>query len=440
MTRYHARWLLPVSAPPIRNGTVVVDRERIAWVGARANAPPGDDVDLGDAVLLPGLVNTHIHLDLAGFEGVLGGLAFPDWIRALVRGLTEALDGDALADASRWSVADQLAHGVTTIGHTGPSAVAFDAMREMGARGVAYLETFGPDPSVVDAAMADLRARVARARREETALVRVGVSPHAPYTVSDALYSAAANFARDESLPVAVHIAESAAESRLVARGEGPFAEQLRARAIAVGVRAPTPVALLDRTGVLACRPLCIHAVEAGADDVRRLADAGASVAHCPRANAWLGHGRAPVAAFTSAGLRVGLGTDSIASNDTVRIIDEARAAADDNLPPAGRLAMATRGGAEALALGDVCGSLRAGLRADLAAFAIGDLAACDRDPARYFIDHCGASPSVLTIIDGVVRARNGRALAADAKLDARMARQRARVRAWADDWRSPRS
>jgi len=119
-----------------------------------------------------------------------------------------------LADSSRWSVADQLEHGVTSIGHTGPGRAAFDALREVGARGVAYIETFGPDPGHVDTSLATLRAVVEAARRDETQLVRIGVSPHAPYSVSDDLYSRVASWARIEALPMAVHIAESAGESQ----------------------------------------------------------------------------------------------------------------------------------------------------------------------------------------------------------------------------------
>src|SRR4051812_35978019 len=125
--RYHARWVLPVGAAPVRDGTVAADGERIAWVGPRASAPAGTDHELGDAILLPGLVNTHIHLDLAAFAGAIGEHRFFPWVRALVRGLSEVATPEMLDDASHWSVADQLAHGVTTIGHTGPGRSAFDA-------------------------------------------------------------------------------------------------------------------------------------------------------------------------------------------------------------------------------------------------------------------------------------------------------------------------
>jgi cytosine/adenosine deaminase-related metal-dependent hydrolase len=416
----------------VRNGTVVVDGDRIHWVGPRAAAPPGSDDELGDAVLMPGLVNTHIHLDLAAFAGALSGEGFFPWIRTLVRGLAEASDDAALADASLWSVADQLTHGVTTMAHTGPGRAPFDAMRSGGARGVAYLEVFGPDPRQAADAIANLRERVTTARRDETALVRIGVSPHAPYSVSDALYAATATYARAEHLPVAVHIAESEDESRLVAGAGGEFAAFLRQRDIDVNPRADSPVALLERTGVLATRPLCIHAVRVDAADVRRIADAGASVAHCPLANAWFAHGSAPVAALRDAGVAVGLGTDSLASNDDVRLLAEARAAADGALTFAERLHMATQGGADALGIGAHVGMLVPGRQADLAAFAIDDIAECDSDPSRYVIERCADAPALLTVVAGTVRARRGDIPGANHGVAERMATHVARVRDWA--------
>jgi 5-methylthioadenosine/S-adenosylhomocysteine deaminase len=438
--RYHARWVIPVGAEPVRDGTVAVDGERIAWVGPRAFAPAGTDEDLGDAILLPGLVNTHIHLDLAAFSGVLGGLGFFAWVRALVRGLGEVASDEMLTDSSRWSVADQLAHGVTAIGHTGPGRAAFDALREMGARGVAYLEVFGPDPAQCETSFAALCALANDTRRAETPLVRVGVSPHAPYSVSDALYARVGAWARDEKLPVAVHIAESVAESRLVTTGEGEFADMLRARGILVEPRAPSPIALLERTGVLATKPLCIHAVHVDEADVGRMTSAGATVAHCPRANAWLGHGRAPLRTLRRGNKPVGLGTDSIASNDAVRLLAEARDAADPTLTPWQRLALATHGGARAIGIETIAGTLIPGRSADLAAFAVDDRRACDEDPTRFLIEQCAMSPAMLTVVAGAVRARNGRALGLDDAVVARMDAHRARVRAWASNWREPDS
>jgi 5-methylthioadenosine/S-adenosylhomocysteine deaminase len=429
--RYHARWVLPVSSAPLRDATVCVDGDTIAWVGSRPDAPPGEDVDLGEAILTPGLVNAHVHLDLSAFAGVIPRSSFFTWVRSLVAGVSDASDEHALRDVSRWTIAEQLAHGVTTVAHTGPGTHAFEALLELGTRGIAFVEVFGPDPHASDAAMGVLQTLVDAARQRESALVHIGVSPHAPYSVSDILYRKVAEYAGLEELPVAVHIAESADEMRLVHDGTGDFSEFLRGRGIEVNPRAASPIALLESTGVLRSRPLCVHAIHANDADVQLLADAGASVAHCPRANAWLRHDTAPVRAFVASGIAVGLGTDSAASNDGLRMLAEARVAAGD-LSPAERIELATLGGARALQLGNV-GALRSGYQADIAAFPIGDGAACDADPARYLLDYCVDVPAALTMVAGQVRARGGVVDGVGGDLLTRMQQHRARACLWRD-------
>jgi len=226
MTRYHARWVLPISAPPVRDGTVVEQGGRIIFVGSRADAPSSEhDVDLGDVLLMPGLVNAHCHLELTAMRGFLDGLAFREWILRLTHARRAVLTPESLLDASRLGVEEGLRAGITTFADTGDSGTGFDAMLERGVRGICYREVFGPEPAQCDGAISDLRAKVLAMRARETATVRVGVSPHAPYTVSDALFRATALLARELSMPLAVHIAESALESELVVHGAGAFAD-----------------------------------------------------------------------------------------------------------------------------------------------------------------------------------------------------------------------
>jgi cytosine/adenosine deaminase-related metal-dependent hydrolase len=381
MIRYHAQWIVPIAAAPIASGTVAVDGERIAYVGSAAGAPPGEDVDLGNVILLPGLVNAHCHLELTAMRGFLEGLDFGDWILRLATAKRAVLTSlDMLRDAARLGIAEGLRAGVTTYADTCHSGAAVDALRDCGVRGIMYQEVFGPDPAQCDASMAELRDQVAAARTQETPLVHVGISPHAPYTVSDRLYKAAARLALDERLPMALHIAEAEVESLLVAHARGRFADGLRARGITVRRRAQSPVALLERLGVLEARPLLIHCVRLAKRDVERIARSGSAVAHCPTANAKLGHGIAPIRELLDAGVRVGLGSDSVASNNRMDLLEEARLAAlvqrarlarHDALTTGEALKLATLGGAMALGLGDRVGSLEVGKDADLAAFSL---------------------------------------------------------------------
>jgi cytosine/adenosine deaminase-related metal-dependent hydrolase len=382
MIRYHARWVVPITARPVAGGTVAVDGERIAYVGPRDSAPPGgEDVDLGNVLLMPGLVNTHCHLELTAMRGFLEGLDFGDWILRLATAKRAVLTSLAMfVDAARLGIAEGLRAGVTTYGDTCHSGAVIDALHDCGVRGIMYQEVFGPDPAQCEASMAELREQVAAARALETPLVRVGISPHAPYTVSNELYEAATRFALDERLPMALHIAEAEVESLLVEKGRGPFADGLRARGITVRRRAKSPIALLDRLGVLEARPLLIHCVRLAAGDVERIARSGSAVAHCPAANAKLGHGIAPVRELLDAGVRVGLGSDSVASNNRMDLLEDARLAAllqsarlarHDAMTTTEALMLATLGGAVALGLGDRVGSLEVGKDADLAAFSL---------------------------------------------------------------------
>ncbi|HSJ62874.1 MAG TPA: amidohydrolase family protein [Gemmatimonadaceae bacterium] len=440
MRRYHAAWVLPITAPPIRGGTVAIQGSRIAYVGTRNGAPPGDDVELGDVVLMPGLVNAHTHLELTVLRGMLEGLEFPDWIINLQRAKVEVLDRDRLLDSARAGIAEGVRAGVTCYADTCDSGVALAAMREAGVRGVMYQEVFGPEPERADAATDELLARLQGHRAVADDLRTLGVSPHAPYTVSDRLFSRVAELARSRDLPVAVHIAESREEHEFVRGATGRFADAWRRRGIAVSSRARSPIALLERLGVLGRRTLAIHCVQADPEDVAALASSDTAVAHCPISNAKLGHGIAPLVRMLGAGLRVGLGTDSMASNNRMHLLEEARSAVLMQHVATGSpcamsardaLALATVGGARALGLAERVGSLEPGKDADLAAFPLGDAAAAaEHDPEATAVWALGDAAAVLVVVAGAELVGPSRPAGRDAALDERL---RVAARALAD-------
>jgi 5-methylthioadenosine/S-adenosylhomocysteine deaminase len=421
-TLYLARWVLPVATPPVLDGGVLVGGDGIiAAVGPREalDCPPETEtVDLGECLLLPGLVNVHAHPELAMYRGALEDLPFRDWILRLVGSKRAALQDEDHRDAALWTAVEAIRAGMTTLAATESSAAALYALRESGLRGVVYQEVFGPDPAQVNASMAELEARLDELLPLETELVRVGISPHAPYTVSDDLYRAAARLALERRLPMALHIAESHAESELVARGEGDFAPGLRARGIATPARGATPVEMLERLGVLEAKPLLIHCVEVDEEDVARIASAGCAVAHCPIANARLGHGIAPVPALRRAGVTVAMGTDSVGSNNRLDLLEEARVASLlqraihqdwEILPAEELLRLCTIEGARALGLEDRVGTLEPGKDADLCAVS---LAAPHvrpvHDPLAALFHAARAPDVVLTVVRGRVLQRDG--------------------------------
>ena len=376
--RLAADWLIPVRGAPVRDGALLIDAAgRIAAAGAAAAvpAPPGMPTRrFPNAALVPGLVNTHTHLELTGLAGRIAAVSFPEWIGELRR-LKEARSRDDFLAAARQGVADCFAAGVTTVADTGDSGTVIQALAEAGGSGIAYLEVFGPHPDQCAEALTDLRRRAGALLPFATDRVRLGISPHAPYSVSGALFRAASAWARSERLPLAVHIAESPEELALLKDASGAFAAAWSRRGIPVPAPAgDSPIAWLARHEVLGPDLLCIHVVHAGAEDVARLALAGSAVAHCPLSNAAHAHGTASLAALLDAGIRVGCGTDSVASVGTLDLLAEVRAArAIAGLGSEAAFRLCTLDAARALGLDGEVGSLEAGKWGDAAAVAIGE-------------------------------------------------------------------
>lgn len=434
--------MLPISAPPFENGTVAVAQGRIAYVGVRGDAPRGGDVDLGDALLLPGLVNTHSHLELTAMRGFLEDLDFAQWIQRLNGVKRAVLDPARMLDAARLGILEGIRAGITTYADTCDSGVAFDAMLEADVRGIMYQEVFGPDPATFARSLAELEAKVAALRARQSPLVRVGVSPHAPYTVSDPLYTAVAHYATREHLAIAVHIAESGIEQRLVEQGAGVFADGLRKRGITVAPRARSSIELLERTGILKSRPLLIHCVHLDDRDIADIARRAATVAHCPASNAKLGHGTARVLELIAAGVTVGLGSDSVASNNRMDLLAEARAAVlaqrarvakHDALCAKDALFLATLGGARALGLDHEIGSLEVGKSADLAAFPLDDCTAPVHDPEAAAIFALPGVPASFVAVAGRELVRDAQPLVRDPDLSRRVMDTARLMRDWSD-------
>lgn len=434
------------------DGAVAVDAAgRIAYAGPRAGAPDADAVEaLGDAILLPGLVDAHTHLELTGFRGLLEHADFFAWVRTLTRARAEVLTAADLDDAAHVGVCEGLGAGVTTYADTAfTGSAVLGALAAFGARGIVYQEVFGPDPAQrahslagLQAQVADLRAQAVRAGAERR--VHVGVSPHAVYSVHEDLLLDACAWAVGEGLPLAMHVSESPAEIQFLREGEGPFADFLRGRGIAVQRRAHSPVHLLAELGVAAvARPLLIHGVQFDESDVALAAHYDCPVAHCPASNAKLGHGVAPLRALLDAGVRVALGTDSVASNNRLDVLDEARTAAltqraalrrADALTAEEALHLATLGGARALNLDAEIGSLEAGKQADLCAFVLDPRdarATPAADPVAALVFALAGRPALLTVVAGQVVARHGHALGADPAAAARVRATAARLAAW---------
>jgi 5-methylthioadenosine/S-adenosylhomocysteine deaminase len=273
--------------------------------------------------------------------------------------------------AARQGLRDGWKQGVTTVADTGDSGAVLRALHELGGSGIAYQEVFGPHPDQAAGQLAGLVTRLEALTPLAGNRVRLGVSPHAPYSVSGPLYAMVAHLARERGYPMAVHIAESVAESDLLGTASGGFADAWRGRGIPLpSLPGRTPLAWLEEHGVLGPATLCIHVVQASKSDLALLRSRGAAIAHCPRSNARHGHGAAPLRSMLNLGIRVGIGTDSVASVAPCDLLAEGRAAAGlARLRPEGTLRLCTLEGARALGLEKEVGSLTPGKWGDLVAF-----------------------------------------------------------------------
>lgn len=402
---YSARWLLPIASPTIEAGALAIDGSTIVAVGPRGeivSAFPNSPIkDFAEAAILPGLVNAHSHLELTVMRGFLEREEsdFFAWLRKLTSARLAMTAEDLIVSATCGAL-EAVRSGVTSVGDSSSSGTqTMQALRRVGLRGIVYQESFGPDPQRATGNVAQLCDQIGGMKEYENDLVRVGVSPHAPYTVSAPQLELISRLAIDEKLPLMMHAAESQAEKLLLLEGRGAFAEGFKKRAIDWKAPRISTIAYLQRHGVLETNPLLAHCINVDDTDLDLIKHSAAAIAHCPKSNAKLGHGRAPFAQFISQGISVGLGSDSVASNNTGDILEEARFATliarlDLGGPRVGKcsesvdvgeglealpngranapvtaeeaLFAATLGGARALGIDDRVGALAEGMQADI--------------------------------------------------------------------------
>lgn len=384
-----AEHVLPISSDPIRNGAVAINEGSIAAVGPSdeiiAQFPDAKIEDMGEAAILPGFVNCHSHLEITGMRGALDSVEndFRTWLLRLNE-LRAGMSDDEIAEAAYLGAMEGAAAGVTCFGDIGRNAGAgFRALKRVGLRGIVFQETeFSPDNRTADEDFLKLAERFESLNSERTELVGAGLSPHAPYTVGSRLFELIAQYSIINRIPITIHAAESANETELMTRGTGFFTEVYEKFNVEWNSPHCSTIEYLEKLGVLASRPLLAHCVQVTDRDIDRIAANGGKIAHCPKSNAKFGHGYAPFDRFLDAGITVGLGSDSVASNNVCDLLEEARFAAltARNRPDSHRfmtardvLRAATLGGAEALGLENKIGTLEPGKQADIAVVSLSD-------------------------------------------------------------------
>lgn len=397
MPQYRAAWLLPISQPPIRDAWILTDRGRIVAFG---HSRPGDfttagEIDLGEVAVLPGLVNAHTHLELSWLRGRVPVTDnFPGWIRAVVKLIYQTPDHAEEADRAIWDAIDEARRcGTSLVGDISNDLVTSRPLAERGLAAVVFHELIGFKTANAPKVMAQALERLSAVPSGD--LLRHSLAPHAPYSVSPALFGAIrTELSRDPFARSSVHLAESAAEVEFLSTGTGRWREFLdEFNAWDPGWVAPRcrPTEYLDRMGFIDDRLLVVHGVHLTEGELQRLAAKGSTLVTCPRGNVRTGAGTPPVAEFYRLGTRVAVGTDSLASVPDLNVFSELaelRRLAPE-VPARALLESATINGARALGFEGDFGSIEAGKRDSLIAI---DLPGGLTDVEEYLVS--GIDPS----------------------------------------------
>jgi len=403
-----ARWVFPVSEPPLRDAAVTVFQGRIIAVGKAPHDVPVED--LGQAAIVPGFVNAHTHLEFSDLPGPIGrpGMGFVEWLGSVIAQRVNETAG--CTSPIEQGLRESVGHGVTTIGEIAQAGGDNHAYLASPCDGTVFLELIAPRIERVDAALAAAERHIlgsglrdglipSHARMpglrsgDDAATWQPGLSPHAPYTVHPELLAGVVELSIKHEIPLAMHLAESRDEIDFLRDGRGPLRELLESRDAWDPTARPHRSRPLDelRMFARAHRAMVVHGNYLDDEEIGFLGQRPQmAVVYCPRTHAWFGHDRYPLEKLLSAGAVVALGTDSRASSPDLSVLAEMRhvARAFPAMSRATILELGTLGGARALGLDAQIGTLEPGKRANLAVIALPEGAAAD--PYELLLDTAG--------------------------------------------------
>lgn len=417
------QYVLPITSEPLQNAAVLVRDGIIRDIGSiemlKLRYPEEKSTDFGKAALIPGLIDLHTHLENAAMRGIVHDVPYATWIMSI-------LDKSAKMDVGDWYYSalmgglEALSSGITCIADVTASGSACIAVQKLGLRSVMYREVGAMDKRRIDYAMRLAENDILHWREEvDSTRITIGVAPAPMYACHPLVFEKVSEFARRENIPVAMHMASSREEYNFIKYGSSPFSvhtmDQKRGF-VEIPPWLPTgttPVRYALNWGAFESdNVLAVHCIYVNDQDIKKLKEYDVAVAVCPRCNAQLGMGVAPINEFLRAGLRVGLGTDSPAATDSTDILIDARTgmlvqrAVDVGtfLDSHTMLEMATIKAARALKLDDKIGSLEVGKCADIVALDLsGSHQVPTTDPISAIINTCSGADVLMTMVAGVV-------------------------------------
>ncbi len=417
-----AQYILPITSEPFQNGAILVRDGLIRDIGPveslKLRYPDEEVKDFGSAAIMPGLVDLHTHLENAVIRGIVHDVPYTTWIMSLVE-TSNKLDVADWYDSAILGGLEALSSGITCVADITATGAASTATQKLGLRSVIYREVGAMDKRRVDYAMRLAENDILHWREEvDPERVTIGIAPAAMYACHPSVFGRVTELANREHLPVAMHMAGNREEFNFIKYGSSPFAVHVmddKRGYVEVPPWLPTgttPVRYALNWGAFeAENVLAIHCVHVDEKDIQKLKKYDVAVGVCPRINAQLGMGVAPMSEFLRAGLRLGLGTDSPAATDSTDMFEEMRLGmlvqravnTSTFLESATMLEMATMGGARALRLDDKIGSLEVGKCADIIAVDLsGSHQTPTTDPVSAVVNTCTGSDVLMTMVAGV--------------------------------------
>ncbi len=419
----NASYVIPITSEPIAKGSVLVRDGKIIDIGSqellRLRYPEEEVRDFGKSALMPGLIDLHTHVENAVMRGAVHDVPYTTWVMSTVE------IGSKMAVADWYDSAvlgglEALSSGITCIADITATGAAGVAAQRLGMRGVIYREVGAMDKHRINFAMSQAENDIYHWRQEvDEDRITIGIAPAAIYACHPSVFTRVSDLAKRENLPVAIHIAGNREEYDFVRYGSSPFSVHVMGEDRGYVEIPPwlptgtTPVKYAAEWGAFeADNVMAIHCVHVDDADIKKLKEYDVSVGVCPRCNAQLGMGVAPIDKFLQAGLRLGLGTDSPAATDTIDMMEEMRLgmliqrAINPKifLGAASMLEMATLGGAKALRIDDKVGSLEIGKQADIIAVDLsGSHQAPATDPIAAIVNTCNGTDVLMTMVDGKI-------------------------------------
>ena len=420
-----ARYVIPVSTHHIEHGAVLVRDDTIVDVGEaerlRAAYPDEPERDFGLAAIMPGFIDLHTHLEYSAMRGLVDDLPYARW-KLQVMGLEERFGEEDWKDSALLGVLEALQSGITTVADITKSGASAMAVSAAGLRAVIYREVSTMSKPEIDDVMKAAIDDIEAWQAVDGTRLSVGIAPHGPYSCHPQLFKRVADYATETGRRVAMHLAGSREEYDFVKYGSSRLAVDYRAEFeghapawLPTGV---SPVRYVLQWGLFDVPELlAVHLTQVDDADIDVLASHDVAVAFCPRCNAKLSMGLAPLRKFLNAGMRVGIGTDSPAASNSMDMFEEMRVglllqrAVDDTWLPARQfVSMATLEAARALRMDDRIGSLDAGKQADIIAV---DLSHSHQLPTHYpygtIIHTANQEDVVFTMVAGDVLYDQGR-------------------------------